>query len=204
MCGRFSLTTTDDDIKKRFNLQNSTFEFKSATNISPGSMIPIIVNTNHKDAVLAKWGLIPFWAKDPKIGFKMFNARSETILEKSSFRKPFLSQRCLIPATGYYEWQHIGDEKIPYLFYLPNQPIFTFAGLYDIWKDAEGYPLTSCTIITTAPNEFTRQIHDRMPVIIAPELEDKWLDAENHDQKELQNMLRSYPDKEMEMQKIKI
>lgn len=160
------------------------------------------VNHEGNEAVLMRWGLIPSWAKDPKIGYKMINARSESILEKPSFKKPFLSQRCLIPASGFYEWQHLDNKKIPYYFKLKDQDLFAFAGLYDEWKDPEGYPLKTFTIITTEPNEVVAPIHNRMPVILPEKSEDIWLDHTISDPQKLLSLLTPYKNSEMILEKL--
>jgi len=125
---------------------------------------------------MMKWGLVPSWAKDPRIGNKMINARSETITEKPSYRKPLQSKRCLVPASGFYEWHATGTGKVPYHIYLKDEPIFAFAGLYDRWIDPQGQPLDSYTIITTSANSFMERLHERMPVILSQEAEEEWLD----------------------------
>jgi len=125
---------------------------------------------------MMKWGLVPSWAKDPRIGNKMINARAETITKKPSYRKPLQSKRCLIPASGFYEWHDTGTGKVPYHIYLKDEPIFAFAGLYDRWIDPQGQSLDSYTIITTSANSFMERLHERMPVILSQEAEEEWLD----------------------------
>src|SRR3989344_1685469 len=167
MCGRYSLYV--DDYEKFYNdfeITNRLDKLTSHYNITPGMHVPVITKQGPKTITLMKWGLIPFWSKDPKIGYKMINARSEGIEAKPAFRKPLRSQRCLIPTSGFYEWKHIEKDKIPFYIKLKGQNIFTFAGIFDIWKDAEGRPLKSFTIITASPNKFMESIHDRMPVIL--------------------------------------
>ena len=128
-----------------------------------------------------RWGLIPFWAKDPSIGSKLINARAETILEKPSFKQSFKRRRCLVPADSFYEWKasETGKKKTPFRIFLKNQPIFSMAGLWDLWKSPAGEIVHSFTIITTTPNEMMIEIHDRMPVILAKEMEKFWLEASN-------------------------
>ena len=178
MCGRYSLAKTD--LKKRFGVLDSNLSYDESYNISPSTVNPVIVRNSPNSIVLMKWGLIPFWAKDPKIGFRMINARAEDIENKPAFRKPIRLQRCLIPATGFYEWKRLNlegiEEKVPYYIYLKKQEIFSFAGLYDIWTDADGKRTYSYAIITTVANEMMRNIHDRMPVILDIDNEDKYLD----------------------------
>ena len=198
MCGRFAFDTDLRQITNRFDAGTNLSSVSRHFNVAPGMQMPIIIRKSPNSAVLARWGLIPFWAKDPKIGYKMINARAEGIAEKPAFRKPFRSQRCLVPATGFYEWRHIDGDKVPYYIHLKTENLFAFAGLYDEWKDVEGRGLTTFTIITTTPNSFMQPIHDRMPVIFDKDEEDAWLDTSFYDLTVLQNMLDSYPDKRME------
>lgn len=155
-------------------------------NVAPGQIMPVVVRGGGQNGhgegdaqnalEMMKWGLVPSWAKDPRIGNKMINARAETILEKPSYRKPLQSKRCLIPASGFYEWQETGGSKVPYHIYLKDEPLFAFAGLYDRWTDAQGQALDSYTIITTSANDFMEKLHHRMPVILSREVEEEWLD----------------------------
>ncbi len=152
-------------------------ELERNPNISPGQLVPVVTDPVTKAVELYKWGLIPGWAKDPKIGYKMFNARSETLVEKPSFRGAFARRRCLIPADGFYEWRLDGNRKYPYLFTLKDNKPFTFAGLWDIWKDPEGNEIRSCTIITTEPNRLLAEYHNRMPVILTEFNRWQWLES---------------------------
>jgi len=155
-------------------------EIDVSYNITPGLINPVITRNSPNRLEFMKWGLVPFWVKDPKIGYKMINARAEDIEKKPSFRKPIRSQRCLVLTTGFYEWKKMilenKEEKIPFYITLKGQEIFSFAGIYDEWKDAEGYPIKSYAIITTAANKMMGEIHDRMPVILSESDEDIFLD----------------------------
>jgi putative SOS response-associated peptidase YedK len=131
----------------------------------------------HREARQHHWGLIPFWAKDPKIGYKLINARSETVLEKPSFRDAFKSRRCLIPADGFYEWKRSGNDKRPFSFGMKDDSVFAFAGLWEHWKAPDGKVIESCTILTTTPNQLLKDIHDRMPVILPRQHYAAWLDS---------------------------
>ena len=160
--------------------------------------MPVITRNSPNKAELMRWGLIPFWAKDPRIGYKMINARAEDIQFKPSFRKPIRSQRCLVPTSGFFEWKHVGEEKIPYFIKLKGSDMFAFAGLYDIWKDVEEYPLKSFTIITTSPNSLVESIHNRMPVILDEKFEDIWLDNTITDVNKVVALLKPYDSSQME------
>ena len=176
MCGRFTIMLQMDDLREQLELGEFPVEFSSSRNISPGQFVPVVTDSLTRSVALFKWGLVPGWAKDPKVGYRMFNARAETLAEKPSFRVPFMRRRCLIPADGFYEWKMIGDRKYPFLFTLKEQKAFTFAGLWESWHDKEGIMLCSCTIITTEPNELVNQYHDRMPVILDSTTRWQWLE----------------------------
>jgi len=205
MCGRFLLDTTPDAIQKRFRTEPPIPMFRPLTQVLPGMMLPVIIAKESKrQGMLMRWGFIPSWAKDPKIGYKMINARAETIQEKPTFRSSFLTKRCLIPTTGFYEWKHEEvNRKTPYIFRLPHTPLFAFAGLYDEWKDAEGVPLSTFTIITTTPNAVVAPVHDRMPVILPSKHEEIWLHTDASKASILLPLLKSYPDDDMEASEAK-
>jgi len=168
----------------------------------PGSIHPVVINNDGKEIHLMKWGLIPSWAIDPKIGFKNINARSESINIKPSFRRSFMKKRCLVPASGFYEWKkEEGKKSTPYFIRLNAQETFSFAGLYESWINNEGNTILSYTIITTRPNRIVEQIHERMPVIISLNQEDKWLDI-NTKENELIASLSSYTNDEMRIEKL--
>lgn len=160
MCGRFLLTSTTHELENRFKKQGSFGQYQNKPFITPGMVAPIITN----DAItLATWGL----------GHKIFNARAETIT------KFFPAERCLVPVSGFFEWKHTEKEKIPYVFTVKNEKLFTLAGLFDAWRDAEGVVLKTFTIITTVPNALIAPIHDRMPVILSKGHEEPWLATGN-------------------------
>ena len=149
-----------------------------------------------------KWGLVPGWSKDPNIGYKLINARSESVFEKPMWRGVILHKRCLIPANGFYEWQkheHAGKtEKQPFYIHPKDTELFAFAGVWDEWHDAEGKKWKTYSILTTSPNKEMRAIHDRMPVILAPEDEDGWLEADDT-RDNIEPFLRPYHDGGLEM-----
>ncbi len=139
-----------------------------------------------------RWGLVPSWAKDSGIGYKTINARSETVATTASFREPFKSQRCLVPADGFYEWKREGKTRQPYCFVMNDGELFAFAGLWDRWRDPEGKIVESCTILTTTPNSLLADVHDRMPVILCPDIHDLWLDPAFENVASLSEMLRPF------------
>lgn len=180
MCGRFTLNP-GKDFYDRFNLHQQ-LQFSPINNlVNPGVTIPIITHDKINLVWLMKWGLIPFWAKDEKIGRNLFNARAETVSEKPAFRKAFKSQRCLVPSNGFFEWKVEGNKKVPYYFEVENRPLFAYAGIYDIWEEpVGGKQVYTFTIITTTPNHQVKPIHDRMPVILETKNEKIWLDQSIH------------------------
>ncbi len=192
MCGRFNFSFVDT-LFIRYSITNPVLRLAPHYNVAPGMTVPIVLRQSPVTAVLARWGLVPAWAKDPRIGSRMINARSETAAEKPSFRKPFRTQRCIIPANSFFEWQRVGEYKVPWNIGLLNEEIFSLAGLFDVWKDAEGSPLRTFTILTTEPNELMAPIHDRMPVILRRRDEPRWLDPSLQDPGTLLALLKPYP-----------
>lgn len=201
MCGRFVNSAEEKELLDRYKIKLDIRQavplFEPNYNIAPGALVPVITRNSANNLEIMKWGLIPSWAKDPRIGFKMINARAEGIETKPSFRVPFKKMRCLVPATAFYEWKKSGKDKTPYLIHLMSNEIFSFAGLYDVWKDGEGRETISYTIITTEPNELMREIHDRMPVILNKSDEDAWLDKD-YGQDKLLKLLKPYPANKLE------
>jgi len=199
MCARYTLTEEIVLILKRLLVKNLLPDFKPRYNIAPSQIAPVILNEGERSIQLFRWGLIPSWAKDPKIGYQLINARAESIAEKPSFRTAFKKRRCLIPADGFYEWHQESDgrTKTPMRVRLKSKEPFTFAGLWETWKDPQEKEVRTFTIITTEPNEILQPIHNRMPVIMKPEEEEAWLDP-GADPKHLEKILRPYSSNEME------
>jgi putative SOS response-associated peptidase YedK len=188
MCGRYAIT--NKDVADYFGAQQGTFEFVPSYNIAPTQQVPIVLERSGERLLTpAKWGLLPSWVKDPKT-FKasMFNARSESVAEKASFKGPLRTKRAIIPASGFYEWRREGSHKTPHYIKLTNDESIGFAGLYDVWHDE----VLSCTVLTTTPNKLMATIHDRMPVILSPEDFERWLDPGVTDPAEVQDLLRPY------------
>lgn len=181
MCGRFSLTATSADLAAWLQCPGlAGLREERRYNIAPGQWV-IVVRPERGERVpeLAQWGFVPSWAKDARGGPRPINARAEGAATHPAFRGAFKSGRCLIPASGFYEWQARGKGKQPFLIHPVAEPgLFAFAGLYSLWEGAEG-PLPTCTILTTHPNAAMAPIHDRMPVILTPEDQAAWLDPAN-------------------------
>jgi putative SOS response-associated peptidase YedK len=196
MCGRYSLVPTES-IAERFDIQQSQLTLAPRYNVAPSQSNPVVVRNSPNRLVEMQWGLIPSWSKEPRAQFSTINARAETITKSPVFRGPFKSRRCLVPASGFYEWQRTEHGKQPFCIRLKSQELFAFAGLYDIWHDSDGNELYSYTVITTKPNDLVASIHNRMPVILRQEDEDTWLDK-GAEQARLLSLLAAYPADEME------
>ena len=204
MCGRYTQTTNLRIIQEKFDLANEEMKdlidnFRPNYNVAPTHMVQVIVRENDKLKMkLMKWGLVPFWAPDPKkFGFSTINARSEEIHMKPTYKNLIPKKRCLIMADGFYEFAKFGKEKRPVRFILKDKSPFAFAGLYDVWKKGDSDPIVSCTILTTRPNEVVAKYHDRMPVILEPGKEKPWLDPELKTYEEVFPFLNPLPKKYM-------
>ena len=178
MCGRYTLAADAESIQLAFNLEDVSVWEQPRYNIAPSQLVPVITNRDPNELQLLKWGLVPSWAKDPAIGNRMINARSETAAEKPSFRTAFKRRRCLIPADGYYEWSKRDGKKVPMYIRRTDRELFAFAGLYENWKRPDGSWLSTCAILTTDANDAIRPIHHRMTVIVEPEDYGIWLSAD--------------------------
>ena len=190
MCGRFALFSSVQAIIDYADSLNSIERFKENYNVAPGQKILAVTRkTDGNHLEFFKWGLIPFWAKDKNIGYKLINTRSETITEKPSFKYAFQKRRCLILANGFYEWRK--KDKQPFYIFLKDRELFSFAGIWEGWKSPEGKEIKSCSIITTIPNEKIRDFHPRMPAILSRKDESKWLS--NQIPEELLSLLKPYP-----------
>ena len=198
MCGRFTMAIDSEDLRTQLALGQMPLDWEKRYNIAPSQDVATVPYAGNRDVVWMKWGLVPFWAKDPSIGYKMINARAETVAEKPSYRSSFRNKRCLILADGFYEWRKAGKISIPYYFQLENSAPFAFAGLWDDWENKgvsslPGVPgLTTCTLITTSANGDVAPVHERMPVIFTRETMWNWLEEDNP--QALLNLLKPLPD----------
>ncbi|WP_438311681.1 SOS response-associated peptidase [Sporosarcina sp. FA9] len=202
MCGRFTLFAPYFDIIERFDIETAFKEqdYIPSYNIAPSQQVVALINDGTKNRLgYLRWGLIPPWAKDVKIGYKMINARSETLDEKPSFRNAFKKKRCIIPADSFYEWQKVGPEKVAMRFKLKSNELFGIASLWESWTSPDGNVLNTCTVITTEPNPLVGKIHNRMPVMLRPEDEADWLNPSNQDIDFLGNILRPFDENLMEV-----
>ncbi|MEX1031281.1 MAG: SOS response-associated peptidase [Paenibacillaceae bacterium] len=196
MCGRFSLRVEMEELLSYYGLIQSNYTYTPRYNIAPGQSITALIDSNSgcKMGPL-RWGLVPSWATDERMGYKMINARAETLAEKPAFRQSYSRRRCIIPADGYYDWKK--DTKQPHRITMNDESIFSLAALYDNWVAPDGNKLHSCTIITTESNDILSTIHDRMPVILPKEHHDTWLDRSITDITVLQQLLIPFPSKPM-------
>ena len=190
MCGRFSLTASNEGLVNYFGLARG-LALEPRYNIAPSQQVAAArVEAGERRLVLLRWGLIPFWANDPKIGYKMINARAETAHKTPAFRAAFRGRRCLIPASGFYEWDKKGGSRQPYYIRRADGQPLALAGLWEHWEGEEGKTvIESCTILTTAASEPVARLHDRMPVILEPEDFDLWLDPGEQRVDRLRGML---------------
>lgn len=197
MCGRYALKTPASELATRFGL-DEVVDVAPRYNIAPGTDIPTIRHSPEGKRVmhLLRWGLVPHWAKDPSIGAKLSNARGETVAEKPSFRDAFKRRRCLVPADGFYEWRTEGRQKQPYYFSMKSGGPFALGGVWESWRAPDGAILRTCCLITTGPNEIMLPVHDRMPVIVAPDNYEAWLTGEAD---EVSNLVRPYSTDEMQV-----
>jgi putative SOS response-associated peptidase YedK len=198
MCGRFSLFRSRDEIATALAVEMG--DLPPRYNITPSQEVAAVrLDGGQRRLSLLRWGLIPSWAEDPRIGNSLINARSETAATKPAFRSAFKARRCLLPADGFYEWGRIAGTKHeqPFHFRLHDGRPFVFAGLWERWAHGEGEPVETCTILTTTANGVVRPVHDRMPVILAPDGIEAWLDTAAT-REELEGLLRPYAEGEME------
>lgn len=207
MCGRFTLTVDASELQEQFpwiNIPN--IEIVPRYNIAPTQPVAVIPNDGKNNLDFYLWGLIPSWSKDPTIGNRMINARSETLAEKPSFRNAFKRRRCLIPASGFYEWSlnKEKNQKTPFYILRKDNRVFSFAGLWEIWYDPDGSEIRSCTIITTQPNSLIRPLHNRMPVILDEANYEEWLAADEQNPDELSRLLTSYSPELMQAYPISV
>jgi putative SOS response-associated peptidase YedK len=195
MCGRFTITITIG-LPERFGISRCECSLIPRYNIAPSQQVPVIIHPvgSGRECHDMIWGLIPSGTKDPAKKSRLINARAKTLHERASFRTLLGSRRCIIPATGFFEWVKKGRESIPYYIHREDESLFGFAGLYDFWKSPEGKLLKTFSIITTRPNALTARYHDRMPAMLLPEHESPWLDSGSLSPEETEELLSPYPE----------
>ena len=202
MCGRFVLKSDLKFLQGRFAFEPPDVDYQPRYNIAPTQPVLAVLNQGERRAELMRWGLVPFWAKDLKIGYRMINAVGETLATKPAFRAAFKKRRCLILADGFFEWKKDGKEKIPTYIFLKSREPFAFAGLWETWKSPEGEVIRSCAIVTTEPNDFLAPIHNRMPVVLSDETQALWLDPMTEDPEVLTPLLIPAPGESMDSYEV--
>ena len=206
MCGRSSLTKTEKELEERFG---STFYSEDLErynplpnfNVAPTHYMPVVTSADPEHINVYRWGLLPFWAKDQKIAYKMINARIETILEKNAYKKAAEKRRCLIPMDRFYEWKTEGKAKLPFRIHTTDQEIFSVAGIWERWKSPEGNEVYTFSVITKKPTAIMEGIHDRMPAILLPQQEKLWID-EDIPASEAIAMITDYPPENMRAYRV--
>lgn len=206
MCGRYKLTVPFPEIVRLYNLTNSV-NLPARYNIAPTQDVLVVIDDTEmkqRRGEMMRWGLVPRWAKDVKIGYHLINAKAESVSTRPAYREAFKTRRCIIPADAFYEWQETGQSlKQPYAIVMKDRSVFSFAGLWEKWTDkTSGEVICSCTIITTEPNELCAPIHNRMPVILDPKNYAQWLGEQLAKNEELHAMLKPFPAERMACFKI--
>ncbi|MBU3949124.1 MAG: SOS response-associated peptidase [Proteobacteria bacterium] len=193
MCGRFAQFSPLNILRQKFKIDDASCDFTASYNVAPTQEVLVIVKRDNKNYLEKQhWGLVPHWAKDGSTGFRMINARMETIATKPAFREAFKKRRCLVIADGFYEWKGEKGRKQPYFISITSGEPFAFAGLWDTWNKKTGDKETaykSCTIITTTASKSVAELHDRMPVIFLPKYQELWLNPELQSSNDLEAIL---------------
>ncbi len=205
MCGRYSITTAPEAMRRLFNFVGPLPNLRPRYNVAPTQDLPVVrynPEARQRSLDLLRWGLIPRWAKDPSIGAKLINARADGVATKPSFRDAFRKRRCLIPSDAFYEWAKNTKPKQPYAIRLKGRELFALAGLWEGWRNVEGDWLRTFTIITTDANELVAPIHNRMPVILDPSNYAVWLGEVLADDGQLLALLKPFPASKMEAHRV--
>ena len=200
MCGRFNLFAPPEEVAQIFGL-NQIPRLEPRYNIAPSEEIPAVRSGRRPDTrelVRLRWGLVPSWADDPDVGFRTINARAETVRQKPSFKESFRTRRCLIPASGFYEWKAVGRQKQPFMARVRGSDLFAMAGLWDAWEGPDGV-IQSCTIITTPANDLLAPVHDRMPLILDTADFGTWINTTPSSLKDAADLCVPFPGERMEI-----
>ncbi len=199
MCGRYTLRVSGRELQRELSLAEEPV-LEARYNLAPTQAAPIVTGADPVHVTVARWGLIPHWAKDAQIASRMINARAETLASKGAFHEALKHRRCLVPADGFYEWKHQGKTKQPMHIGLPSSGVITFAGLWDTWRAPNGLDVVTFTIVTTAANDQMKSLHDRMPAFLGRDVRGLWLDPKLPEEALLQLLepwqgeaLRVYP-----------
>lgn len=196
MCGRFTLHHSTEDVATRFAVEQTLLQLSPRYNIAPSQSVAVIVQREERQLCEHRWGLLPSWAKDPKIGNRLINARSESLVDKPAFKNAFRHRRCLVPTSGYFEWKKDPSSvKVPHYIQVENGQPFAMAGVAEKWRNLDGEMVLTCAIITTEPCPTAATIHDRMPAILSQDTAEQWLDPEIDNPNSLLSLLKPYPGK---------
>lgn len=201
MCGRFVINIPRDVFQKHFGLKDVP-DWPERYNVAPTQPVPVIreISDGSRHMTMMRWGLVPAWAKE--VGEGLINARSETAGDKPSFRQALRQRRCILPASGFYEWQKVDGKKVPHYIRMMDGSPMPFAGLWETWRSPEGHTLETCAILTTTANATVALIHDRMPVILHPDEVSLWLDREVHEFDKLTPLFSAYPAESLTVYKV--
>ena len=202
MCGRFTLISSVSDLQLKFGFAMEPADVRPRYNVAPTQQVLTVVNDGERRGELMRWGLVPSWAKDVKIGSRMINAVSETAASKPAFRSAFRRRRCLVLADGFFEWRKEGKQRIPLYFSQKSGEPMAFAGLWENWKSPEDEWIRSCTILTTAANSFIEPVHNRMPVILSAETVPLWLDPLTEAPENLQPLMLPAPSEVLDVREV--
>ena len=202
MCGRFTLISSVSDLQLKFGFAMEPADVRPRYNVAPTQQVLTVVNDGERRGELMRWGLVPSWAKDVKIGNRMINAVSETAASKPAFRSAFRRRRCLVLADGFYEWRKEGKQRIPLYFSQKSGEPMAFAGLWENWKSPEDEWIRSCTILTTAANSFIEPVHNRMPVMLSAETVPLWLDPLTETPENLQPLMLPAPSELLDVREV--
>jgi putative SOS response-associated peptidase YedK len=203
MCGRFTITLPADEVQEQLELGSMPENWRPRYNAAPTQPVAVVSNAQTRDVEWMRWGLIPSWAKDMEIGSRLINARSETVVEKPSFRQAFNRRRCILLADGFYEWQRLEGKKgpsTPYHFHRKDRAAFGLAGLWETWRTPEGEEIRSCTILTTSANGVVAPVHDRMPVMLSGDAIWSWINEAKSE--EHLALLKPYPEDWMDRYQV--
>ena len=193
MCGRFTLHHSVPELVSRFSVEQTFLDLPPRYNIAPSQPVAVVIQRQQRQLLEFRWGLVPFWAKAAAIGNRLINARAESLPDTAAFRNAFRRRRCIVPASGYFEWMRRGSGKVPHYIQLADRQPFAMAGLSEKWQAPNGEVLRTCAIVTTEPSPAVAGLHHRMPAILTPEAAEIWLEPETGELPALLSLLRPYP-----------
>ena len=204
MCGRYVLKSKLDDLRQAYDaVPEGIYELSPNYNVSPTADMPVVLRESEKNQIRKfRWGLVPFWADEPDSKYSMINARAETIHKKRSYKQPFASRRCIVPANGFYEWKKTDSGKDPYFIHSKSSDLMNLAGIYEYYQTENGEKNGSFTIITTNANDVVEELHDRMPAMLLPDEFDFWLDPGHSDIDELRDLLHPWPEEDTDFYRV--